>query len=90
MVAQMEQQLAQDEPFGEGAVDDCRYREKLVCFGEEQRLANRMVQIDRLRKVAVDGKGEWLESEIRRIKWLAGATNRRQELAVHDNKQRAR
>ena len=49
-----------------------------------------MVMIDRLRKVAVDGKGERLESENRRIEWFAGATNRRQELAVHDNKQRAR
>ena len=60
--SQMEQHLAQDEQFWEGVVDDCRYREKLVCFGEEQRLANSVMQIDRLRKVAIDGKGERLEN----------------------------
>jgi hypothetical protein len=88
--SQMQRQLGQDERFWENAVHDCKYREKLVCFGEEQRLASSMVQIDRLKKVAVDGKVERLQSERRRMEWLAGAANRRQDLAVHSQKMRAR
>ena len=49
-----------------------------------------MVQIDRLKKVAVDGKVERLQNEKRRMEWLAGAANRRQDLAVHSQKMRAR
>jgi len=88
--SQMERQLGQDERFWEDAVHDCKYREKLVCFGEDQRLASSMVQIDKLRKVAVDGKVARLQNEKRRIEWLAGAADRRQDLAVHDQKKRAR
>ena len=49
-----------------------------------------MVQIDKLRKVAVDGKVARLQNEKHRIEWLAGAADRRQDLAVHDQKKRAR
>jgi hypothetical protein len=87
--SQMEQQLGQDERFWEDAVHDCKYREKLVCFGEEQRLSISMAQMDRLKKIAAEGKSERLQAEKRRIEWLAGATDRRQELAVHDKRQRA-
>ena len=61
-------------------MDDLSSGGALVCFGEEQRLAISMTQMDRLRKIAAEGKSERLQAEKRRIEWLAGAIDRRQEL----------
>jgi len=55
--SQMERHLGQDERFWEDAVYDCKYREKLVCFGEEQRMENSMEQMNKFRRIAVDGSG---------------------------------
>ena len=94
MEAQIEQHLSKDdhERFWEGAMDDLSSGGALVCFGEEQRLAISMAQMDRLRKIADEGKSERLQAERHKIEWFAGAADRAKLImsAVHNQKMRAR
>lgn len=88
--SQMEQHLAQDEQFWEGAVADSRHRAKLVCFGEEQRMESSMEQMSRFRKIAVDGKSGRFESEKHLAEWHAGSADRARDRKVYDAERRAR
>ena len=55
--AQMEQQADQDEEYWKDAAYDARYRESMVFIGEKQRLVVSEEQMERFRRIAVDGKG---------------------------------
>ena len=53
----MEQQADQDEEYWRDAAYDARYRESMIFSGEKQRLAVCEEQIERFRRIAVDGEG---------------------------------
>ena len=57
--AQMEQQVDQDEEYWRDAAYDARYRGSMISIfsGEKQRLAVSEEQIERFRRIAMDGEG---------------------------------
>ena len=57
----MEQQADQDEEYWRDAACDARYRESMIFSGEKQRSAVIEEQIERFRRIAVDGEGSRLQ-----------------------------
>ena len=86
----MEQHLSQDERLWEGAVSDVYYDGAIVCFGESERLENSMAQIQRFKRIAVDGKSGRFEAEKHLAEWHAGAADRGRDKQEYDVRVRTR
>ena len=82
--------LSQDERFWEGAVDDVIDDGVMTCSGENERLQGSMVQMQRFKRIAADGKSGKFEAEKHLAEWHAGAADRARDRRVYGEERRAR
>ena len=87
---QMMRQLSQDERFWEGAVDDVTNDGVMICSGENERLQGSIAQMQRFKRVALDGKSGRFEAEKHLAEWHASATERARDMQVYGEERRAR
>jgi hypothetical protein len=87
---QMMRQLSQDERFWEGAVGDVTDDGVMICSGENERLQASIAQMQRFKRVALDGKSGRFEAEKHLAEWHAGAAERARDKQVYGEERRAR
>ena len=68
----------QDEEYWEDAAYDARYRESMIFSGQKQRLAVSEEQMERFRRIAVDGKGSRFKAAGNAEGGHAGAVDRKE------------